>query len=177
MLRKLFRILFILLILNVVDSIACILVPFIIGTLHHYPTFVDTLRTLLLAPEYFRTNIVINLSLIRIIVLILTASIIIAYLAHSKIESVIYYLGLIFLIGLSILVNDSILPAISVSSVGFNVSSIINRLSRSAPGIIILMLYHIPLSVIPLLITAITQRYRTVTSELRLLESLPEVRG
>ena len=173
MLRKLFRILFILLILNVVDSIVCILVPFIIGTLHYYPTFVDTLRTLLLAPEYFRTNIMINLSFIRIIVLILAASIIIAYLAHSKIESVVYYLGLIFLIGLSILVNDSILPAISISSVGFNVSSIINRLSRSTPGIIILMLYHIPLSVIPLLITAITQRYRTVTSELRLLESLP----
>jgi len=175
MIRRVFKILFILLILNIIDSIVCIIIPLMMGELHFYPSFVDTLSMAFFAPDYFRTNITISLPVIRAIVLIATVSILIAYIAQSKAESVFYYLSLMFFILLIVAVSNTMSLIAPMSSNIPSLHEIFGEFWRNISTDIVILLYHIPLSIIPLLILMLTHRYKAMVSELKVLEVAPRV--
>ncbi len=164
------RLFLILIILNLVDTIICIIWPALTHTLHYYPSLTDTLYILVTGPTFFSTKLNFSFKICRIIILLLVLSTLIAITSTKKLGTIRSYEITIFvlsIITLSIIGYNEL--KYSASSIESLASSIFNYVFvENLKLIFVALIYHIPFAIMSFMIYIGMHRYKEFLLELKI---------
>lgn len=161
----------IVLILNLVDTIICIVWPILTNNIHHFPSMTETLYTIVYGPAMFSTRLKITFQLGRAIILILTLATLIAITTAKKFHTIRTYEFIILLMTLIWLAVTGYneLSGTSIGSYGSLVASVAKFVFVQNIGLVALaLLYHLPFAISSFLIYMGIYRYREFLMELRI---------
>lgn len=174
MFRWLIRAYLVIAIINIIDSVVCILLSNVMLTIHIYPTLQESVLILLNAPwiiseQYSR----INMQFIRAIMLIVMMIIIIVYMAGSAKEAALYYFAIILVAFLSY-VTWTIISGISLSTVLQNfmgASQVINP-SELLRIVLLIVIYHLPFATLTAILYQVVNKYKMIVSEIEAMQKV-----
>ena len=169
--RGLFRALIIVLLLNLIDTIICVLWPLFTGSLHIFPSMRDTCAIVLAAPMMFSTHMHMSLRTVRAILLIVGLCILAGVLSESHIKAILSYEGLIMLLVI-LLAFMNAYYAINPGSleVSILIAGAASELLMDPLHVLIVLLYHAPLAMLSCLIHVCIRKYREFLEEMRILK-------
>lgn len=168
-LRSIFRAVFIIIILNMLDSILCIVLPVLNNEMHFFPSISDTCGMVSSAPFVFSGKMGFKFDVIRPLILVVALSLTVAAISYKQKDTIMQYEAVIFF-------SYIIYKVMSIYSLSFPLTSMNNESMsvQSMLGFIVfdaikVLIFHIPFALLSLIIFLVAHKYKEIVEEIRVL--------